>query len=567
MNQTAQRALEFYVRRGLPRHVAAGIVGNLYVESAGFDPAVIRGDRRGDKGTAHGIAQWRGNRWTNLKNWASANGLDHTNLDTQLAFVLEEVRPGSRYRDRIAASRWDDILAAETADDATTLFKRHYERPNRDPKVNKAADRTAVARNLAGQQTSHAMLPQQMEAPQSRPEGFPVQQASAQRPGGGGPGMAALLPQVRHDLAGKGRSEVPSSGIDRKVAGAAQRVRPDLTTVLTSGQEPAGRAPVGTAFRHPRGYAGDFDFVDAQGNRVVDDLVLHDIAMQMAADHQANIGYSNRGYMGPGRMHIDTMPLDQYPGAAQWGDTARSWRGNLDFARETGIGPMPLEGPIPPERPDVASVLPFHGEPTPAGPNGPRRPVLPDPTPPGPNNPRRAPSPFAPDPDPEPLMMASATPFSSADRVYPQPQTVAPGAPAPALPDPQFVRSAPVAAPQVFSPQMAQTLPTPAPSMQSGIGAGGGGLGGILSGLANAIASSAAAGAGRQQQAEREWQEAHARTLGPGVAAIADQMPRDMPGAVPLSRSPEVAAFLPTGPQSVEEILAALFGRPNRRTA
>ena len=58
-------------------------------------------------------------------------------------------------------------------------------------------------------------------------------------------------------------------------------------------------------------------------------------------------------HMGPGRMHIDTMPLDQFPGGSVWGQTAQTWRDNLDFARKTGIGPTPYSNaPVPTARPE-----------------------------------------------------------------------------------------------------------------------------------------------------------------------------------------------------------------------
>lgn len=138
-----------------------------------------------------------------------------------------------------------------------------------------------------------------------------------------------------------GRSLVPSSGIGDKVASAVESVIPGATTTLYSGQEPPGRAPVGKPNRHPLGYAGDFYFTAPSGLRITDPVAMQDIAMTMAARHNANIGYGVQDYMGPGKMHIDTMPLDRFPGGAQWKSGALSWADNLNFARATGIGPTP----------------------------------------------------------------------------------------------------------------------------------------------------------------------------------------------------------------------------------
>lgn len=158
--------------------------------------------------------------------------------------------------------------------------------------------------------------------------------------------------QLTYDLAGAQRNQVPTSGIGQKVHDVANSVIPGIDTSLYSGMERRGMAAVGAPNRHPLGFAGDFKF-SKNGAPVVDPVALQDIAMGMAAKHNANIGYSQvpGDYMGPGRMHIDTMPLDKFPGGPQWGRTAKSWADNLDFARETGIGPTPYSNaPTPSSR-------------------------------------------------------------------------------------------------------------------------------------------------------------------------------------------------------------------------
>ena len=157
---------------------------------------------------------------------------------------------------------------------------------------------------------------------------------------------------LSYDLSNARRSEVPSSGIGQKVHEVANSVLPGIDTSLFSGMEPKGMAAVGAPNRHPLGFAGDFSFSYA-GQPVTDPMALHDIAMGMAAKYGANVGYSHvpNDYMGPGRMHIDTMPLDKFAGGAQWGRTAKSWADNLDFARATGIGPTPYSNaPTPSSR-------------------------------------------------------------------------------------------------------------------------------------------------------------------------------------------------------------------------
>lgn len=176
--------------------------------------------------------------------------------------------------------------------------------------------------------------------------------SSPPRPSVDVPGLLA------YDLAGAKRSQVPTSGIGEKVAAAVNEVVPGAKTTLYSGMEPRGLGAIGAPNRHPRGYAGDFYFSAPNGQPITDPVAMQDIAMSMAAKHNANIGYGRTGYMGPARMHIDTMPLDQFGGGAQWGNTAKSWANNLDFARKTGIGPTPYSNaPTPTARPDPAPSM------------------------------------------------------------------------------------------------------------------------------------------------------------------------------------------------------------------
>lgn len=174
----------------------------------------------------------------------------------------------------------------------------------------------------------------------------------APRPSVGVPGL------LSYDLAGAKRNQIPTSGIDQKVAAAANSVVPGAKTTLYSGMEPRGLGAIGAKNRHPLGFAGDFHFTAPNGQQITDPVALQDIAMSMAAKHNANIGYGQTGYMGPGRMHIDTMPLDKFPGGAQWGNTAKSWAKNLDFARKTGIGPTPYtNAPTPSPRPSPPDTM------------------------------------------------------------------------------------------------------------------------------------------------------------------------------------------------------------------
>lgn len=112
-----ERARDFFINKGLTPHIAAGIVGNLIVES-GLDPTAV-----GDNGSAYGLAQWRLDRRDNLKKFAKERGKDISDFDTQLEFLWHELN--GNYKQVL-----NKLLGARDATQATDIFMRGYERPN-----------------------------------------------------------------------------------------------------------------------------------------------------------------------------------------------------------------------------------------------------------------------------------------------------------------------------------------------------------------------------------------------------------------------------------------------------
>jgi hypothetical protein len=153
------------------------------------------------------------------------------------------------------------------------------------------------------------------------------------------------MAKVSYDLANAGRSEIPSSGIGSKVSDVVTDVLGAGYTVgVTSGQEPAGHKAVGTAHRHPEGWAADLHITDPQG-RVLDQSnpqdrqAIKDVATGMAARYGANFGMGNE-YMGNSTMHIDTMDTSKVKGAGkEWASLGKQWAGDLEKARQTGVMP------------------------------------------------------------------------------------------------------------------------------------------------------------------------------------------------------------------------------------
>lgn len=118
-------------RRGMswfqPHH-AAGMVGSFVQETGNFRRDVIDFDIRGDDGTAHGLMQWRGQRYNNLVSYARGKNINPKNIRTQVAFALEEASPDSRYADHGSVRAIQQFKTAKTVQEAATAFV-HAERP------------------------------------------------------------------------------------------------------------------------------------------------------------------------------------------------------------------------------------------------------------------------------------------------------------------------------------------------------------------------------------------------------------------------------------------------------
>lgn len=112
VSSNAQKAYQYFLGKGLARHQAAALVGNLMQESgADLDPTAA------NPSGAYGIAQWMGERKQTLLGKAGAD-----TLEGQLAHVWDELS-GSE-REALA-----QLTAAETPEAAALAVRRQYERP------------------------------------------------------------------------------------------------------------------------------------------------------------------------------------------------------------------------------------------------------------------------------------------------------------------------------------------------------------------------------------------------------------------------------------------------------
>lgn len=111
------KSYNFFLSRGYPPHVAAAITGNLKHES-GFNVG-IEGDKGYQGGSSWGIAQFRGERLTRLK---QQYGNNWKNLDNQLAFVDWELNNTEK-------AAGNALKGAKNVFEAGQIMSDKYERP------------------------------------------------------------------------------------------------------------------------------------------------------------------------------------------------------------------------------------------------------------------------------------------------------------------------------------------------------------------------------------------------------------------------------------------------------
>lgn len=148
----AQYAVAFLQRLGWAPHQAAAIVGHLQQESGRNLNTTIRGDG----GHSVGIAQWHRERGRSLQSWSSRQGLDWSDLDTQLRYLDHELKT----TERAAGQR---LRAAGDIYSATAAFGG-FERPqgysaSNPERMHGWRNRLSNAQTLAGMNIDPGSIP------------------------------------------------------------------------------------------------------------------------------------------------------------------------------------------------------------------------------------------------------------------------------------------------------------------------------------------------------------------------------------------------------------------------
>ena len=111
-DNNAEKALKYFMSKGLARHQAAGLIGNLMRES-GLNPTAYYHDKDGG---AYGIAQWRGDRRKRL----FAKYGNKPSFDQQLDYIWEELNSSHK-------SGLRHLLASKNAEEAARMGMGYYE--------------------------------------------------------------------------------------------------------------------------------------------------------------------------------------------------------------------------------------------------------------------------------------------------------------------------------------------------------------------------------------------------------------------------------------------------------
>lgn len=100
---------------------ACGVLANIEHESA-FQPTIV-----GDKGTSYGLCQWHNERFSALRGYCTALGLDYRTVEGQMAYLKYEL--GSRYTNLLLSLQAIDNTP-DGAYRAAYLWCIQFERPS-----------------------------------------------------------------------------------------------------------------------------------------------------------------------------------------------------------------------------------------------------------------------------------------------------------------------------------------------------------------------------------------------------------------------------------------------------
>jgi hypothetical protein len=214
-NGSSSEAMSFFQSKGWSKEQSAGIVGNLQVESENFSSAVISGKKKGDGGTAVGIAQWHPDRQARFQQIMGKPLIGSTFQD-QLAFVDWELKNSE-------AKAGNILKMAKSAADAAAKVDEFYERSSGEHRSKRIANAERLTSSKGGETatpvTSAATTPSTTPTatPVSKPEAVPSATSprteTIGKEGGHGPISGAMHEGQAHGEKVETSAALPSGDI------------------------------------------------------------------------------------------------------------------------------------------------------------------------------------------------------------------------------------------------------------------------------------------------------------------------------------------------------------------
>ncbi|MEV4124172.1 phage tail tip lysozyme [Nocardia sp. NPDC049707] len=136
---TASEIYQYLLRKGFTPEQAAGILGNMQVES-GFDTGAYNPAEG-----AIGLCQWEGGRRTNLEAFAANDPQRRSVTDwtLQVDFMMHELEGSER-------GAYSRLRSATSAGDAAAAFDQYYERSSGEARGQRVANANSIRSSLAG---------------------------------------------------------------------------------------------------------------------------------------------------------------------------------------------------------------------------------------------------------------------------------------------------------------------------------------------------------------------------------------------------------------------------------
>jgi len=115
ISNKVKEAMDFFIQKGLTKEQAAGILGNLQVESN------LNTTAWGDNNTSYGIAQWNKDRLDGLHAFSKIRNKPTHDFQTQLEYIWHELNTTER-------AALDELLKTNNPVDAARVFAKKFER-------------------------------------------------------------------------------------------------------------------------------------------------------------------------------------------------------------------------------------------------------------------------------------------------------------------------------------------------------------------------------------------------------------------------------------------------------